>query len=218
LIEPNPKHENAALLIVGTSREIEVFEDKRLVETLEKKIPILCINTSFHYFNHISCLFLNSRFRNMEIDGMADKRIDEIYTPFAWASHDRKVHHFRVNVNTERYSPEISCDLNKILPHGPTMLLDIVFPYCVFHKVRTIYILGAEYDFKDDVYKRHTHDSRYINRPIPTMDRSMEHRFAMQKLHVWKEFFSKNQIDCYALSQHSKTPFQKRSLWELLKT
>ena len=98
------------------------------------------------------------------------------------------------------------------------MLLDIVFPYCVFHKMRTIYILGAEYDFTDEHYQRHTHDSMYINRSTPAMHRTLEHQFAMQKLHAWKEFFSENHIGCYALSEKANTPFQKRSLWELLKT
>jgi len=217
-IRPDPKYQNGSVFIAGTGRSIEVFEDKGLVEILEKRLPVLCINTSFHYFNHISCLFLNGRFRNMDYNVLAGKVIDEIYAPFRWGSKDRTARQYRVNVNTELYSPEISFDLNQTLPHGPTTLLDVVFPYCVFHKIRRIYILGAEYDFEDAGNHRHAKDSLYINRSTPAMDRKTEHQFALRKLDTWNEFFMKNQIDCYALSEESNTPFQKSSLWEVLNT
>ena len=218
LIVPNPKYENASVFIAGTSREIQVFENKSLVALLEEKLPVFCINTAFHYFNHISCLFVNGRFQQMKVDGLANKKIDEIYAPFPWESSGRTVRNFRLNVNSDLYCPDISCDLNNPLPPGPTMLLDIVFPFCAFQKVRTIYILGAEYDINDFGNMRHKHDLSYINRTKPYIDRHLEYQFAVQKLNVWKDYFSRNQIECFALSEKSKTPFEKRSLWDFLKT
>ncbi len=215
-ISPNPKYENASVFIAGTSREIEVFENKGLVERLERKLPVFCINTAYHYFNRISCLFLNGRFRNMRHDGMTGKEIDEIYAPFDLKSGDRTVRNFRIIENTKEYSPEISIDLNNALPHGPTTLLDIVFPFCAFHKVRRMYILGAEYNMEDTSNLRHTYDSLHIDRSNPRMDRQLEYRFAMQKLDAWKEFFSRTQTECFVLSDKSKTPFQKMSLRDVL--
>lgn len=215
-IVPNPKYENASVLVVGTSREIEIFNDRRLAERVEEKLHILCINTAFHYFNRISCLFLNGRFTEFDLGVTKGKVIDEIYAPIGCISYDVKVQNFSVVASLDRYSPEISTDLNKPLPHGPTTMLDIVFPFCAFHKVGSIHIIGAEYNTENPRQQRHIRDAAYLDRSTPSMDRELENAFALRKLDAWHDYFHRNNMECFALSPHSKTPFRKKHLSDLL--
>ena len=213
-IVPNPGLADASVIVVGTSPEIEVFEDRSLVDRVQRRFRVLCINTSFHYFDNITCLFVNGRFRNLDSETLSGKTVQEIYVPFPWKSPTHTVRHYRLATSTRVYKPEISTDLNGVLPHGPTTLLDIVFPFCVFHRVRSIHLIGTEYNAVAP--GRHRHDGTYVDRSIPSMNSLWERAFALRKLHAWKDFLAASRIECFALSPNSKTPFRKRALEDLL--
>ena len=123
---------------------------------------------------------------------------------------------FRVKVSRQDFISEIKIDPNEVLPHGPTTLLDIVFPVCVFNKVKNIYLFGLEYNQDSERYFRHKVDSNYIDRSNPLMDKNIELEFARKKLIIWKDFFEKRNINCIDLSSKSETPFQKMKLEDVL--
>ena len=79
-IEPNDIYNGASILICGTSKEIEILKDINLVKRIEDKFFVFCINTSYLYFNKISCLFLNGRFSHLTDEFFDGKEIDE-YLP-----------------------------------------------------------------------------------------------------------------------------------------
>jgi hypothetical protein len=215
-IKKNTKYKNSSVFICGTSPEIEILNNKDLVKKIEDNFFVLCINTSYHYFNNISCIFFNGRYRELDELNFSNKKIDEIYIPSPNKIKEYKTQNYCIETNTEKYVDSIETDLNKCLPHGPTTLLDIVFPFCAFHEVKNIYLLGAEYIKKSDEYKRHKYDNMYLDRFNFMMDRNLELDFSHKKLNLWKQYFDKNNINCFALSEKSETPFEKLNINNLL--
>jgi len=210
VIERNYKFKDSSVFIFGTSPEIEILKDGLLVKKIEDNFKVLCINSSFHYFKKIDCLFLNGRFQNFGDSDFSNKLIDEIYIGRNSFIKNYKIINFCLKRSSNFFLDEIKTDLNGCLPHGPTTLLDIVFPFCVYNEVKNIYILGAEYNQNLDL--RHKDDSIYINRNQPRMDKELELQFAKKKLVTWKNYFETNNINCFALSYNSQTPFEKKSL------
>lgn len=216
IIYPEPKYENSSVFICGTSDEIEILKDSNIVKKIEDSFYVLCINTSFHFFNSISSLFLNGRFKNFTDTDFKNKKIDQIYVSFFMDSKKYEIKNFRIKTDAQNYCSEIKTNLNEILPHGPTTMLDVVFPFCAFNKVKNIYILGAEYSQNLDNYNRHSNDNYYIDRSILTMDKKLELEYAHKKLNVWNDYFNNNGINCFALSERSETPFLKKNLFDLI--
>lgn len=216
-IKPDSDYEGGSVFVCGTSPEIEVLSDRSISESISSKYKVLCINTSFHYFDSISSLFLNGRFSHVSDHTFLGKRIDRVYTSFDCDIKAYPLRYYRVAVSVERFCPEIHFDLNKVLPHGPTTLLDVVFPFCVFNKVSNIYILGAEYMRNRDSARRHSKDNFYVDRSVPSMDAAKEMEYAHRKLQLWKACFDSMGINCFALSERSETPFQKIGLGDILR-
>jgi hypothetical protein len=48
-LEPNQIYFQSSVFIAGTSQEIEVLNDKSLVNKIEEKFKVLTINSSFHF-------------------------------------------------------------------------------------------------------------------------------------------------------------------------
>jgi hypothetical protein len=213
-ISKKENFKNSSVFICGTSPEIEILNDKELVKKIENNYKVLCINSSFHYFDRIDCVFFNSRFKILKDSDFSNKIIDEIYIPQQIFIKNYKIVNFCVNSIKNVYFDEIKTKLDGCLPHGPTTLLDIVFPFCVYNEVKNIFILGAEYNQNLDV--RHSQDSTYVERKTYGMDRNLEINFAKKKLLIWKNYFEKNNINCYALSDKSETPFEKINLNKFL--
>lgn len=202
-----------SVLILGTSPEIEILKDKNLVDKLENIYSIFCVNTSYYYFNNIHSLFLSGRFKNFSDNDFKDKNIKNIYTPVSMQNiKNIKVKVFSIGGD----GSTISTDIDKPLPHGPTTLLDIVFPVCGFYKIKNIYILGAEYQKDHTKYKRFYKDSSLLDRGKPAMNREKELQLAHKKLLLWHKYFKDNNINCFALSEKSETPFTKIKLKDIL--
>lgn len=216
-VEINQKFENSSVFICGTSPEVSILEDKNILNKIENDFLVLCVNSSFHYFDKIDCLFLNGRFSNIDISNFNNKRINKIFIPFINEKFNTfDTSFFCLKISLMKFYEEISSDLNSCLPHGPTTLLDIVFPFCVFNKVKKIYLFGFEYPTNPDKYERHSNEKLYIDRSEIVMDRNKELEFAQKKLKIWNEFFIKNDIECFDLSNLSNTPFQKEKLNHVL--
>ena len=64
--------------------------------------------------------------------------------------------------------------------------------------------------------KCRSNEKLYIDRSEIVMDRNKELEFAQKKLKIWNEFFIKNDIECFDLSNLSNTPFQKEKLNHIL--
>lgn len=215
-ITKNNKFNKSSVFICGTSPEIEIFNDTTLVNTIENKYPILAINTAYVYFNHVSTLFLSGRFKHLTDDDFIGKKVDEIFTT-------ENRHNFRsiktnvysLVVDKENFCDKIETDINRKLPHGPTALLDIVFPFCAFNEVSNIYILGCEYQKDPNIYTRHSLDSKILDRSIPAMDKQKELDWSHRKLEIWNDFFKQRGVNCYALSEKSETPFIKLSIYDI---
>jgi hypothetical protein len=215
-IRPDPDMRGSTVFICGTSPEVEVLNDRHITESISKRYKVLCINSAFHYFDTIYALFLNGRFRHVTDSTFTARRIGQIFTPFDCDIRDHPLRHYLVDVDPERFHPEIHFDLNKVLPHGPTTLLDVVFPFCVFNKVSKIFILGAEYMRMPDGVRRHSMDGLYVDRSKPSMDTGLEMEFAHWKLQIWKACFESFGIECFALCDRSETPFEKMDLRDIL--
>jgi len=216
-IEPNDIYNESSILICGTSKEIERLKDVDLVKRIEDKFFVFCINTSFLYFNKISCLFLSPRFTHLTDEIFVGKEIDEIFIGFR----PHNINSIKTNVYdlkflSGKYQSEIDININNILPHGPTTMLDIVFPFCGFNKVKNIFILGAEYPKNEIQYERHSDDKKIVDRIGGILDRHTEMEMAHKKLILWNEYFKHNNINCYALSENSETPFEKINLMDIL--
>ena len=213
----NPNFKNSSVFICGTSPEVSILENKNISNKIENNFLVLCVNSSFHYFEKIDCLFLNNRFKNLSISNFNNKKINKIFTPFINENFNKfDTFYFCVNTSLMKFDEEISLDLNSCLPHGPTTLLDIVFPFCVYNNVKKIYLYGFEYPINPDKYERHSNEKLYIDRSEIVMDRNKELEFAQKKLKIWNEFFIKNDIECFDLSNLSNTPFQKEKLNHIL--
>lgn len=215
-IRPDPVLKGATVFICGTSPEVEVLNDRLITESVSKRYKVLCINTAFHFFDTISALFLNGRFRHVDDRAFKGKNIGQVFTPFDCDVRDHPLRHYHVDVSIGRYLPEIHFDLNKALPHGPTTLLDVVFPFCVFNDVSRIFILGAEYIRNPVGPPRHSMDAVYVDRSVPSMDAVLENEYSQRKLKTWKSCFDSKGIGCFALSARSETPFEKIDLHDIL--
>ncbi|NBV86397.1 MAG: hypothetical protein EBS01_09085 [Verrucomicrobia bacterium] len=200
-------------LIVGTSTETEILNDKSLVMRLIPKFTIMCINTAFHYFPALDFLFFNGRFTSLGDEDFQPRSIGTIFSPVDMV----KVKHYRIfrfHTRQGDFASKISTDITAPLPHGPTTLLDIVFPACAHLGFKEIYILGAEYR-KDIEYKRFPEDAAIVNRAQPTMNRQAEMELAHLRLQEWNAYFEATGISCFALSKNSQTPFKKIELESL---
>lgn len=202
-----------SVFICGTSPEIEVLQDTSIVENLENKYLIYCMNTSYYYFNRVDSLFLSGRFKNFSDDRFLNKNIKTIYTPLPM-NNIKKIKVKKFSLGGDKNT--ISTDINKPLPHGPTTLLDIVFPVCGYEKVKNIFILGAEYQKDPLKYQRFSEDSGILDRSTPSMNKEKELYLAHKKLLLWHKYFKDNKINCFALSSKSETPFKQINLKDIL--
>ena len=216
-VQKNEIYSGASILICGTSKEIEILKDLDLVKRIEDKFFVFCINTSYSYFNKISCLFLNGRFTHLTDESFVGKEVDQIFINSRYHNFSSiKTNVYDIKFIQGKYQSEIDININNILPHGPTTLLDIVFPFCCFNNVKNIFILGAEYPKDEIKYERHADDKKIIDRIGGILDRHTEMEMAHKKLNLWNEYFKNNKINCYALSENSETPFQKTTLSNIL--
>lgn len=217
LIIPNKIYHNSSVFICGTSKKIEILENQNLIKKLEEKFLIITINSSFHYFNKISTAFLNPRFFSISDMQLKPKIIGEIFSSAHLKNiKNYKVKYYSIKTSTSEYSGEISFDLNKSLPHGPTTLLDIVFPFCVFNNVKNIYLFGLDYPKNESNYKRHKNENIYIERKGFAMNKKKEMNFAHKKLKLWSKIFDKNNINCYSLSDNDEIPFEKKNIFKII--
>jgi hypothetical protein len=201
-------------LIVGTSPESEILRDEALVRNLLQGFSIMCINSAFQFFPALDFLFFNGRFTSLGDANFHPRTIGTIFSPvdmFRVKSYPV----FRFHTMPGTFTSKISTDIFAPLPHGPTTLLDIVFPACAYMGFKEIYILGAEYR-RDVEYKRFEGDSAVVNRSQPTMNRQLEMELAHLRLQQWHAYFRAAGISCFALSENSQTPFPKVALSSLL--
>ena len=201
-------------LIIGTSPESEILRDEALVKDLLQRFSILCINTAYQFFPALDFLFLNGRFTSLGDTHFSPRVIGSIFSPLPMSRvRDYKIFPFQIRGGD--FAAKISTDILQPLPHGPTTLLDIVFPACVYIGFKELYILGAEYR-RDVEYKRFEGDSAVVNRSKPSMDRELEMALAHIRLQEWKEFFDDSGVSCFGLSPLSQAPFPKVDLSSLL--
>jgi hypothetical protein len=194
-------------LIIGTSPEAEVLRDSALALRLMKNFTIMCINTAYDFFPILDFLFFNGRFTQLSDESFHPRTIGLIFSPVDMPK-IRNYKIFRFHTRQRDFESKISVDISKPLPHGPTTLLDIVFPACGFMEFKEIYILGAEYR-RNVEYKRFSGDEAIVNRAEPTMPRDLEMALAHKRLLQWDCYFKETGVSCFALSRHSETPFQK---------
>jgi hypothetical protein len=216
-IESNEIFKGSSVFICGTSQEIEILKDSELAKKIEDKFFVFCINSSYLYFNNISRLFLSARFIHLTDNNFKGRKIDEIF--IGSPSHlfrSIKTNVYSLLMKPNEYQPKIDVNINNILPHGPTTMLDIVFPFCCFNGVKNIYILGAEYPKDEMQYQRHIKDKQVLDRSATMIDRSLEMKMAHDKLNLWDKYFRDNEINCFALSANSETPFEKINLLDIL--
>jgi hypothetical protein len=197
-------------LIVGTSPEAEILRDEALVKNLLPRFTILCINTAYQFFPALDFLFFNGRFTSLSDAHFYPRVIGTIFSPLEMPRvRDYQIFPFQIRGGD--FAAKISTDILSPLPHGPTTLLDIVFPACAYLGFKELYILGAEYR-RDVEYKRFEGDSAVVNRAKPSMNRQLEMELAHIRLQEWKEIFDASGISCFALSPLSQTPFPKVDL------
>lgn len=204
---------NDSVLICGTSPAIEIFEDQNLVNIVQEKFSIFCANTSYYYFDNIDGLFVNGKFTSLSDEQLSAKKIGTIFSSVPM--NQIKNIHKKMYIIDWEWSLDISIDIDKPLVHGPTTMLDIVFPCCGYYGVKNIYIIGAEYAN----FKRFSKDSSILPRSEhnwPIGSKEKELNLAHQKLKVWHEYFKSNNIKCFALSEDSETPFDKIKLGDIL--
>jgi len=200
-------------LIVGTSTESEILNDEALVRKLIPRFTIMCINSAFHYFPALDFLFFNGRFTALGDEHFHPRTIGTIFSPVDMLMvKNYKI--FRFHTRQGDFASKISTNISAPLPHGPTTLLDIVFPACAHLGFKEIYILGAEYR-QDIEYKRFSGDDAIVNRSQPTMNRQAEMELAHIRLNEWHQYFESAGISCFALSKNSQTPFKKIELESL---
>lgn len=202
------------ILIVGTSQELDKLEENtNISKILEQQFIIYCINTSYIYFKNIDSLFLNGhRFKNFTDKDLNEGRyIGSIFTTTELPNiHNIKVRQLHLE-NMYKYNNYININIKKPLPHGPTTLLDIVFPVCCYFNHKQIYLFGLNYPKRAKDYIRFKKDKNLVNRN-DSWDKQTELNYAHKKLLLWKEYFEQHNIDCFDLSEQSETPFIKKSL------
>jgi hypothetical protein len=216
-IKPDPRYKGSSVFICGTSEDIEILEQIEIRNKIQEKFFVISINSSFHYFEKISTLFLNERFSSLSDSDLFGKEIGEIFSssPIENITLQEKKY-FSVDVQLNQYCPSISWDLNKTLPHGPTTLLDVVFPFCVFNDVKNIYLFGMNFSSNPKEYERHKNDSLYVKERNLSMNKELEMKFAHKKLKIWKDLFEKMEINCFSVSENNTTPFEGKNLEDIL--
>lgn len=179
----NEVSKKEATLICGTGPSLECLEDRALVKALCNRFNIFCVNSSHYYFDDIDVQFIGGgyllqvtqdKFRNKTVKFLiGDSNKANLRFPFIQT---------RTVLSLDKYEPAISSDITVPLPHGPTTILDIAIPTCMFCGVKQIYLLGAEYSRTN--FRRFTIDSQ---RPMGGFPHEME--LAHRKWETWKEYF-----------------------------
>jgi len=208
-----PNQRSSRVLVVGTSPEAEVLKDEALVRRLMQNFTIMCINSSFHFFPVLDFLFFNGRFTSLSDESFNSRTIGLILSPVDMPR-IKQYKIFRFHTRQGDFASPISTNITEPLPHGPTTLLDIVFPACGYMGFKEIYILGAEYR-RDVEYKRFSGDELIVNRTEPTMPRRLEMELAHIRLQQWQRYFEGAGVSCCAISKNSETPFKKVGLESL---
>jgi len=173
----------------------------------------MCINSAFHFFPALDFLFYNGRFAALGDEDYHQRSIGTIFSPVDLPK-VKGYNVFRFHTRQRDFASKISTNILEPLPHGPTTMLDIVFPTCAYMGFKEIYILGAEYR-RDIEYKRFHGDAAISDRKDPTMDRQQEMELAHSRLREWDQYFTEAGISCFALSKNSQTPFRKIELESL---
>lgn len=202
-------------LIIGTGKEIEIFEDSSIVKKLEQNFIIYCINSSYYYFNKIDSLFLNCEFKNFSDKDLLPRQIKKIYCQ-CFMKNITEIPVKKYNIEPATYfklNNNISVNIDDNLPHGPTTLLDIVFPVCGYLGHKNIYLFGLNYPKREENYIRFNKDSDIIKRNATTQN---ELNLAHKKIKLWHKYFKKNNVNCFDLSKKSETPFIKKDFLEVL--
>lgn len=181
-------------LICGTGPSLDCLEDRSLVEALCARFNIFCVNTSHHYFNDIDIQFIGGRyllqvqkefFRNKRVKFLIGES-NQAHLPYPYIK-------TTTLLSFDDYEPSISTDITVPLPHGPTTILDIVIPTCIFCGIKWIYLLGTEYPRSN--YRRFAKDRRpgelvdgklvFTNPDLHNEEMNWAHR----KWETWKEYF-----------------------------
>lgn len=206
------------VLICGTGKSIEYLEDKSLVDKINEKFNVFCVNTSHYYFQNIDVLFIGnncnysvtaqqSHFTGKNIKYLiGDNNNINLNTTFIKTE---------LNVeNTDRGLPTItiSTNITKKLPHGPTTILDLAIPTALFCGMKKIYLLGAEYP-RSVKYERFNKD--FLYREQVNFGFKPEMEWAYKKWDIWKEYFKNNKIEVFNFSQISELSFKKVNINEI---
>lgn len=201
-------------LICGTGPSLDVLSDKALVEHIAKTCHIFCVNTAHHYFDTVDVLFIGPRcdyartVRSSHFDGKA--------VVFYVGSANSEVPgvHILVTVRNDHWpAPELSDDITKPLPFGPTTILDSVVPTAMFCGMKELYFIGAEYA-RTGPYRRFYGDSRYRDGNA-RIGFAGEIDAAHVKWKLWKDYFSAHGIVAKDLSLLGELPFDKASIADI---